>query len=66
MLLYLISPLLFLTEKLVSQLLMELDELPEAVVVVATADEVQRLDAALLRPGRLEQVTCVPAILRII
>ena len=39
---------------LVSQLLTELDNMPDGVCVVGTTSSIDLLDAALLRPGRLE------------
>ncbi len=47
---------LVFSSQLVSQLLQELDALASGVAVVAATADPTLLDAALLRPGRLEQV----------
>ncbi len=51
------------TERVVSQLLTELDGLEELedVVVIATTNRPDLIDAALLRPGRLDRHINVPA-----
>ncbi|HIP16720.1 MAG TPA: AAA family ATPase [Methanothermococcus okinawensis] len=50
------------TEKVVNQLLTELDGLeePKDVVVIAATNRPDILDPALLRPGRLDRVVLVP------
>ena len=49
-------------EKVVNQLLTELDGLeePKDVVVIAATNRPDMLDAALLRPGRLDRIVLVP------
>ncbi|AEF95922.1 CDC48 family AAA ATPase [Methanotorris igneus] len=51
------------TEKVVNQLLTELDGLeePKDVVVIAATNRPDILDPALLRPGRLDRIVLVPA-----
>ncbi|EHP87090.1 CDC48 family AAA ATPase [Methanotorris formicicus] len=51
------------TEKVVNQLLTELDGLeePKDVVVIAATNRPDILDPALLRPGRLDRIVFVPA-----